>query len=132
MQTSAAPSGPGGGAEAANDMVPYVNAVLRDLLANIAPICGGSDPLHAELRVVPAILGQHEGPDHIANLGRLDRTLGTLLRTWKAMNCLPCQPLRSPVPEFSRWCPRGGRCGRCGAQPMRSASETMIPSGPRT
>jgi hypothetical protein len=26
----------------------------------------------------------------------------------------------------------GGRCGRCEAQPMRSASETMIPSGPRT
>ena len=25
-----------------------------------------------------------------------------------------------------------GRCGRCEAQPMRSASETMIPSGPRT
>ena len=24
------------------------------------------------------------------------------------------------------------RCGRCEAQPMRSASETMIPSGPRT
>jgi Protein of unknown function (Hypoth_ymh) len=53
--------------QAANDMVPYVNAVLRDLLANIAPICGG--------RV----------PDHVANLGRLDRTLGTLLRTWQAM-----------------------------------------------
>ena len=27
---------------------------------------------------------------------------------------------------------RNGRCGRCEAQPMRSASETMIPSGPRT
>ena len=26
----------------------------------------------------------------------------------------------------------GGGCGRCEAQPMRSASETMIPSGPRT
>jgi hypothetical protein len=26
----------------------------------------------------------------------------------------------------------GGRSGRCEAQPMRSASETMIPSGPRT
>ena len=25
-----------------------------------------------------------------------------------------------------------GRCGRCEAQPMRSANETMIPSGPRT
>ena len=25
-----------------------------------------------------------------------------------------------------------GRCGGCEAQPMRSASETMIPSGPRT
>ena len=28
--------------------------------------------------------------------------------------------------------PRHGRCGRCEAQPMRSASETTIPSGPRT
>jgi hypothetical protein len=28
--------------------------------------------------------------------------------------------------------PTPGRCGRCEAQPMRSASETMIPSGPRT
>jgi hypothetical protein len=28
--------------------------------------------------------------------------------------------------------PTSGRCGRCEAQPMRSASETMIPSGPRT
>ena len=27
---------------------------------------------------------------------------------------------------------RSGRCGRCEAQPMRSTSETMIPSGPRT
>lgn len=53
--------------QAANDMVPYVNAVLRDLLANIAPISGGSVP------------------DHVANLGRLDRTLGLLLGTWKAM-----------------------------------------------
>ena len=53
--------------QAANDMVPYVNVVLRDLMANIVPICGGSVP------------------DHVANLDRLDRTLGTLLRTWKAM-----------------------------------------------
>jgi hypothetical protein len=28
--------------------------------------------------------------------------------------------------------PDRGRCGRCEAQPMRSASDTMIPSGPRT
>jgi hypothetical protein len=28
--------------------------------------------------------------------------------------------------------PLRGRCRRCEAQPMRSASETMIPSGPRT
>ena len=27
---------------------------------------------------------------------------------------------------------RGARCGRCKAQPIRSASETTIPSGPRT
>jgi hypothetical protein len=28
--------------QAANDMVPHVNAVLQDLLTNVAPICGGA------------------------------------------------------------------------------------------
>jgi Protein of unknown function (Hypoth_ymh) len=52
---------------AADEMVPYVNAVLHNLLANIPPIYTG---------YVAA---------HVANLNRLDRTLGTLLGTWKAM-----------------------------------------------
>jgi Lsr2 len=39
----------------------------------------------------------------------------------------PHPPDRQPKNRTAR-----GRCGRCEAQPMRSASETMIPSGPRT
>ncbi len=50
---------------AADAMVPQVNAVLHDLLANIPPICAGY--------VV----------DHVANLSRLERTPGTLLGTWE-------------------------------------------------
>jgi len=53
--------------QAANDMVPHVNAVLQNLLADVAPIHWGSVT------------------DHVANLSRLERTLGALLKAWKAM-----------------------------------------------
>jgi hypothetical protein len=39
---------------------------------------------------------------------------------------------RTKTPERITLVTLRGRCGRCEAQPMRSASETMIPSGPRT
>jgi DNA-binding NarL/FixJ family response regulator len=47
------------------------------------------------------------------------RTVNTHLRQVFAKTATPCLIERAV-------------CGRCEAQPMRSASETMIPSGPRT
>ena len=52
--------------QAANEMVPYVNAVLREMLPDVAPICGGYVK------------------DHVANLGRLNGATA-LFAAWKAI-----------------------------------------------
>ena len=90
---------------------------------------------------VPTLLadrGQHRAasiPDLIiaATAEVAGLTVLHLEKDFEIIDSITGQPLERLKPPKRRDCdsaPRG-RCGRC-AQPMRSASETTIPSGPRT
>ena len=53
---------------------------------------------------------------------------------WEKLGFAPYSPAHAPGTWALIICHdrSAARSGHCGAQPMRSASETMIPSGPRT
>src|SRR6266511_1869735 len=93
------------------------------------------------------VTGHDDGPEYGLGRGgerRCDRR-DDLAHGSSSVECRLNRPGREPrliaatpktqnslYPGFWPRATLGGRCGRCEAQPMRSASETMIPSGPRT